>query len=267
MESKILILTNLFVSVFSFSVLSGSAYEFFLKVLKFQSDLHISSFKFINGYLTKKDSKYRSVLGCIIIISSNLYFVNQGYKNYLAERIHFTFLCAFIIIICFAGIACVVSLEWGSLEYVALTNALIRSSARKEATHFWTHIIFHISSFAGKHFDESFGLKKWQEKAYILMTYFVPVTVTASLIQCILLFDEDNWSKLAYSFIITYGFAQICIQGGGIFVLFVSSLCKIMSFFDEYRWGDSKEKYKQFKESLVSGSQKTLPQEGLRTEI
>lgn len=87
----------------------------------------------------------------------------------------------------------------------------------------------------GEHADESFGLKRWQEKIYMLMIYFVQVMASIGALQCILLFDGDIWLKFPYTLLITYAFGQIDIQACGLFLLFTPSLCKMMCFFEECR--------------------------------
>lgn len=110
------------------------AHAFCLKVLQFYSDLNAGPYKFNDGLLIKKNTKFRCLLSCFIHIVNGLYFLNRSNVDYMAEKFHLAFLSGYIVFMSLSCVVTIFALEKASSEFVTLTNSLIGSSTRKLKT-------------------------------------------------------------------------------------------------------------------------------------
>lgn len=129
-------------------MLSESAYALFLKVFQILNKINLSPFKNKKGLLIHKNRKYPVwIFSCFFHGVNGLYFLNQAYEEYKAEKIHFSFLSLFISLTSIASIACTIALEKGSAEFVPLTNSLIGDIKREFKNLFLYFNAFSLNSY------------------------------------------------------------------------------------------------------------------------
>lgn len=85
--------------------------------------------------------------------------------------------------------------------------------------------------FTDKAVTESFGLKKWQEKAYIAFGYFLQIISLCATVQCIFLFDETTVARIVYLILIIYPYGVLNFTVSALILLFTPSLSTITCFF------------------------------------